>query len=580
MDSIQSLCKKFNLKLEKSINCDIDEKSFENSVKIYINKPQVINKWTAGSIIIEDENIYTLIQNENDKNLINLTVKNPLYEIENREFLAKNLKLYQNINYLILYDRILQIFILKPYFIAKTEARKYCACWHNHGFEYDKLKKCINLYVYDAQSSSDDNISWLSNILLKKIANWSLNILNDDDSSNCMKLTTLTLYKNMLADYYKLYQELKEKYSNELSSINWLELTNTNPEKFIHEDISIATHLILTWTHFNYDKSNIKFADLGCGNGLLVYILNQEGYNGFGIDLRKRKIWDFFCNTDIKYKMKLIEAKIDPRVDQYFDTNWLIGNHSDELSPWLPLIANRAGNCNLYLIPCCFFDFNNKYNFSSLKKNETRYDNYVGYLTNVFNLNGFNVFRDKLRIPSTKNIVLVGIRNPEKGIEYEKLDVLVSNQSDAFKIRDFEEEKMKSSRNCTRIDGDLKEQIVKRILECVLKDGMCNETIRKYDDTVWMAGRTVNLIEIIKLFEKEVLVNLKKECGGLKTLIKNYNQLFEVVDNDFIKLRVEQIDKSGDKMKFFKTKNCLFDLYHPNGCLLESSKCCFVHKSS
>lgn len=39
-------------------------------------------------------------------------------------------------------------------------------------------------------------------------------------------------------------------------------------------------------------KIKPSFLDLGCGNGLLVYILNQEGYPGFGIDVRKRKIWD------------------------------------------------------------------------------------------------------------------------------------------------------------------------------------------------------------------------------------------------------------------------------------------------
>lgn len=37
-----------------------------------------------------------------------------------------------------------------------------------------------------------------------------------------------------------------------------------------------------------------SFVDLGCGNGLLVYILNQEGYPGMGIDVRKRKIWDVY----------------------------------------------------------------------------------------------------------------------------------------------------------------------------------------------------------------------------------------------------------------------------------------------
>ena len=59
MNSVQGLCVLFNLKLESSISCHIENLNlFENSVKIYINKPQVINKWSAGSVILEDYKIY------------------------------------------------------------------------------------------------------------------------------------------------------------------------------------------------------------------------------------------------------------------------------------------------------------------------------------------------------------------------------------------------------------------------------------------------------------------------------------------------------------------------------------------
>lgn len=37
-----------------------------------------------------------------------------------------------------------------------------------------------------------------------------------------------------------------------------------------------------------------RFVDLGCGNGLLVYILNSEGHKGVGFDIRRRKIWDTY----------------------------------------------------------------------------------------------------------------------------------------------------------------------------------------------------------------------------------------------------------------------------------------------
>lgn len=34
-----------------------------------------------------------------------------------------------------------------------------------------------------------------------------------------------------------------------------------------------------------------SFVDMGCGNGLLVHVLNSEGYNGVGLDVRSRKMW-------------------------------------------------------------------------------------------------------------------------------------------------------------------------------------------------------------------------------------------------------------------------------------------------
>ena len=38
------------------------------------------------------------------------------------------------------------------------------------------------------------------------------------------------------------------------------------------------------------------FIDLGCGNGLLTYLLTSEGYQGYGIDVAERKIWSKLRN--------------------------------------------------------------------------------------------------------------------------------------------------------------------------------------------------------------------------------------------------------------------------------------------
>lgn len=40
------------------------------------------------------------------------------------------------------------------------------------------------------------------------------------------------------------------------------------------------------------------FVDLGCGNGLLTYLLVKEGYKGYGVDIADRKIWNSLCKDD------------------------------------------------------------------------------------------------------------------------------------------------------------------------------------------------------------------------------------------------------------------------------------------
>lgn len=76
---------------------------------------------------------------------------------------------------------------------------------------------------------------------------------------------------------------------------------NTDPLKFVYEDIAIATYLLLLWEEERLQKGTPDvyqtFVDLGCGNGLLVHILSSEGHQGVGLDIRKRKIWDLYPSS-------------------------------------------------------------------------------------------------------------------------------------------------------------------------------------------------------------------------------------------------------------------------------------------
>lgn len=74
--------------------------------------------------------------------------------------------------------------------------------------------------------------------------------------------------------------------------------------------------------------------------GLLTYLLSKEGVNGCGIDARKRRIWERFAVSADLHQTSLDPSSaacafLPPSVD------FLIGNHSDELTPWIPVMAAR-----------------------------------------------------------------------------------------------------------------------------------------------------------------------------------------------------------------------------------------------
>ncbi|GFO46480.1 catenin (cadherin-associated protein), alpha 3 [Plakobranchus ocellatus] len=236
---------------------------------------------------------------------------------------------------------------------------------------------------------------WLRSVLLGKLVSWSE--VNDiSTSATSLQLVPVDKYK-------EIYVRLKNAYGKDLVK-NWTE--RTDPKKFVYEDVAIAAYLSLIWEEDRQKKGLTEkqsFVDLGCGNGLLVYILTKEGHRGLGIDLRKRNIWDTFGpGVDLKEKC------ITPSSEHLFPGyDWLIGNHSDELTPWIPVIAARSSpECSFFVLPCCHHDFVGK--FGDVKKGQSRYGTYVDYVKTIVEYCGFQAEVDTLRIPSTKRICLIG----------------------------------------------------------------------------------------------------------------------------------------------------------------------------
>ncbi|WFD35979.1 tRNA(Ser) (uridine(44)-2'-O)-methyltransferase [Malassezia cuniculi] len=159
--------------------------------------------------------------------------------------------------------------------------------------------------------------------------------------------------------YQDYYMELRTRYAGRLID-TWQEATD--PKKHVFEDIAIAAWLITLWRRSYGGAPPGGFVDLGCGNGLLVHILASEGFRGFGFDARARKSWP-------AYSADLREVHIDPQalVDNPAmipHGAFLIGNHADELTPWVPAIATAAKASGFVNIPCCTW-----------KKDGTRFTN-------------------------------------------------------------------------------------------------------------------------------------------------------------------------------------------------------------
>ncbi|XP_072352018.1 probable tRNA (uracil-O(2)-)-methyltransferase isoform X2 [Scyliorhinus torazame] len=352
--------------------------------------------------------------------------------------------------------------------------------------------------------------AWLTDVLLTKIVKWST-----ENKKSYFK-STLSLIS--VEKYSKCYQRLKAKYK-EMVKI-WPEVTN--PEKFVYEDVAIATYLLVLWEDERAEKgltAKQSFIDLGCGNGLLVHILINEGHPGRGIDVRKRRIWDMYGpQTCLK------ECAITPSDDFLFpDVDWIIGNHSDELTPWIPVVAARSSySCRYFVLPCCFFDFYGKYCRRQTKS--TQYRAYLDFITEVGSICGFKVEEDCLRIPSTKRVAKA---------------LLKTNQD-----------------NCEDSTG------------------------------YWNKGGSLPLKNVADLLDCDMLQKLKKECGGLKTLLRNNYQVFEVVHGnvqirDWSKEKQTKTMSSDTKRKSpseaFKTRLCWFFVNHPDGCPRAAEKCPFAH---
>lgn len=254
----------------------------------------------------------------------------------------------------------------------------------------------------------------------------------------------------------------------------------------------------------------------------------------------------------------------------YPDATWLIGNHSDELTPWIPVIASKSSPLtNVFIIPCCPYDLDGQ---KFVRKNTfvSQYSDYLTYVERIFAVCGFETRTDKLRIPSTKRRCLVGTRSNFNGwgeVRENVEEFLASRGCSDFKPRSSVE----LVRNCTQLNRDV---IGKLVMACVVSLLTEKNYVTKANGDCWNCGGGLTISQLSKVIPKEDLKQLKEQCGGLQTLLRNHRYLFEIGDGKVFLRKPPLLDENTKK---YKGKPCWFVKNHPDGCLHSSEVCSYYH---
>ncbi|KAF9165308.1 tRNA methyltransferase 44 [Actinomortierella ambigua] len=345
----------------------------------------------------------------------------------------------------------------------------------------------LDLLLAGDEGNISSKLQYAFKELFKKLFKWGVNTTKGYTKSKVQH--DVLVPKDL---YLETYARLKEKHAKRWVE-EWPERTDTS--KFVFEDIAIAAWLVALWqlereqeqqcssssggddergspiaeegergvTHKRpkLDQETTTptvprkqtFMDLGCGNGLLCHILNEEGHVGTGIDISSRKVWALYgSNTRLQAKALIPNEAIFEGVD------WIIGNHADELAPWVPIIAARSKPWTKFVvIPCCFFDLNGKYTFPQGYA-EGKYKAYVDHIEHMIDLCGYQVEREVLRIPSTKNIALVG-RNPKIGSEEQTCSPTASTAASVLERIDAHVQTIGGSTFVPRLSDREKQQL-------------------------------------------------------------------------------------------------------------------------
>ncbi|KAK2589999.1 tRNA(Ser) Um(44) 2'-O-methyltransferase [Conoideocrella luteorostrata] len=320
---------------------------------------------------------------------------------------------------------------------------------HLHQWNPETAKGIISVHFLGGPD--EDDKQRLQDPKIRRVAFHLLEILHKHGQGSALGYVKRVHHDVVLpqARFQDRYGYLKSKYARQLVE-SWAEATD--PGKHVFEDLGIAAFLIELWTDM-YKNTNTPFpgfVDLGCGNGLLVYLLTQEGYDGWGFDARARKSWANYTTPSGKSPSgKSLEEKLllpsvvscvtgsgdadDTRREDISNAHdgrfepgtFIVSNHADELTPWTPILAAMS-QCPFIMIPCCSHNLTgDRFRAPAPRdksKSKSTYASLVDWVSQIAEDCGWQLETEMLRIPSTRNTGILG-RRRTSGLAASDLDV-------------------------------------------------------------------------------------------------------------------------------------------------------------
>nr|XP_011743253.1 probable tRNA (uracil-O(2)-)-methyltransferase isoform X5 [Macaca nemestrina] len=148
-------------------------------------------------------------------------------------------------------------------------------------------------------------------------------------------------------------------------------------------------------------------------------------------------------------------------------------------------------------------------------------------------------------------------------------------------------EKAERVRNCAALPRGFIDQVVLQVANLLLGGKQLNTgSSRNGSLKTWNRGESLSLAEVASELDTETLRRLKRECGGLQTLLRNSHQVFRVVNGrvhirDWREETLWETKQPEAKQRVLskacKTRLCWFFTHHPDGCALSADCCPFAH---